>query len=518
MRAESQLTQNQTSNLLHLQFIVFIINEQVSDGLIKIKIIMKFSILASFIFISLNSFSQQKNVLILGTWKTTYKINEVDEKEQTYIFLKDGSGMFTLFSSSRKSDGIGCRIIAEFEWKIEKENELTITFVSNKCECNSYKSKSLKTIKELEQKYRKNFDTLTVKDTFIIKNNSILDFDNHKFLKQPFLSIDCITNNYIFPSIIFSEIHSKSFRSQIYFSFDYVEDVNGLKIEILENRFLNKKTYDLTEDNGGTYFPNLDWKYEELQKIKNPVPFTINLKIYFNGKIENINKTFTIRPLNECLLGYEYLGKYIETSKYIGGFVNEDSPEIKNFISQSFKLTNAKATGNQLNSHNSVKEQVFVLWHYMYTMGFKYSSLSNVSAKGENFNSQYIRSVFETLKEKSANCVDASVLFASALTRLGIQARILILPKHAIVGYVSYENGEPERNFIELTMLDGIKKVSPNSKETIIKSKRLFEQAIQNGNKQYPGDDIVDDSDEYQLYKIDIDFRKDILPIPFKLF
>jgi len=73
--------------------------------------------------------------------------------------------------------------------------------------------------------------------------------------------------------------------------------------------------------------------------------------------------------------------------------------------------------------------------------------------------------------DSSANCIDGTVLFASAIEAMGMNPLIVIIPGHAFVGWKISPNSE-EMEFLETTMID------TNS----------FEDALQRGAKEYQGE------------------------------
>ena len=72
---------------------------------------------------------------------------------------------------------------------------------------------------------------------------------------------------------------------------------------------------------------------------------------------------------------------------------------------------------------------------------------------GEHVNeAQRIRLPRETLKLASANCMDVSVAFASAMENLGMQPLVIIVPGHAFAG-VRLDRDSPKVLYLDLTVL-----------------------------------------------------------------
>lgn len=64
--------------------------------------------------------------------------------------------------------------------------------------------------------------------------------------------------------------------------------------------------------------------------------------------------------------------------------------------------------------------------------------------------SQRVRLPRESLDEGQANCLDGTLLFASLLESIGLNARVVLVPKHALVGW---ETGQDKWQYCETTML-----------------------------------------------------------------
>lgn len=81
---------------------------------------------------------------------------------------------------------------------------------------------------------------------------------------------------------------------------------------------------------------------------------------------------------------------------------------------------------------------------------------------------QTIRYPEESLTNGSANCIDGTVLFASALEYIGIEPYIMLIPGHAFVGWKRW-TGSNKAEFLETTMI----------------SSNTFEEAYNRGNEEF---------------------------------
>ena len=84
-------------------------------------------------------------------------------------------------------------------------------------------------------------------------------------------------------------------------------------------------------------------------------------------------------------------------------------------------------------------------------------------------NPQRVRLPKDSLTQKSANCIDGAVLYASALESIGMNPHIIILPTHAFVCYDTKEDASGQFSCIETTWTGS----------------STFEDAVARGNQEY---------------------------------
>ena len=95
-----------------------------------------------------------------------------------------------------------------------------------------------------------------------------------------------------------------------------------------------------------------------------------------------------------------------------------------------------------------VAEQAGAIYKALTSMGVKY--VNTPVSFGEGI--QRVKFPAETLEDRSGNCIDLSVLFASAFELLDMRPAILIIPGHAFVGVYSWKDSK-EIIPIEATMI-----------------------------------------------------------------
>ena len=76
----------------------------------------------------------------------------------------------------------------------------------------------------------------------------------------------------------------------------------------------------------------------------------------------------------------------------------------------------------------------------------RYATGDPALSRGPTVYSQRVRLLADVWNERRANCLDGSVLIASVLERIGIPAFIVLVPRHAFVGF----HADANRSTVEL--------------------------------------------------------------------
>jgi hypothetical protein len=104
-------------------------------------------------------------------------------------------------------------------------------------------------------------------------------------------------------------------------------------------------------------------------------------------------------------------------------------------------------------AESEVRAQARAIYRALQRSGLSY--VNSLFVMGEHVNeAQRIRLPKETLRLASANCMDVSVVFASAMENLGMQPLVVIVPGHAFAG-VRLAKGSEKVLYLDLTVLPG---------------------------------------------------------------
>ena len=229
-----------------------------------------------------------------------------------------------------------------------------------------------------------------------------------------------------------------------------------IELEVLAGQFAQPSKWSGHISKGVIYqiSPLVEWDYERLNKLSQPVPLTITFNLYVNGTKRTSKKVIAkLRSINDVPFGAMANGEFINNSHLFAAFVNENHPWIDSILKEAIDtgLVNS-FSGYQANDPRDVSQQVFSIWNILQKRGFKYSSITTSSGHSTNIYSQSVRFLDQSITASQANCVDGTVLFASILKKINIEPILVMVPGHMFLGfYMDQEKTQPV--FLETTML-----------------------------------------------------------------
>ena len=275
-----------------------------------------------------------------------------------------------------------------------------------------------------------------------------------------------------------------------------------VNVTLLENSVMNRSSWSGELKTAGTEYyvaPRVNWKFEQLRKVRQQVPLNVTFTVTVDGKdLGEQTQTITLRTINDCPFGVSDAEETIdeenaeeageaeeearEESKGIAGggettsdgeeeesasegeytdmgwmfaaYVNENSPTVERVLKEALgtKIVDSFA-GYQKDPEEIIKE-LFAIWTALQNRGIKYSNITTTAGDSPNVYSQHVRFVDESVANEQANCVDGSVLFASILRKLGLRSFLVTVPGHMFMGVYLTAEGD-ERVALETTKIGG---------------------------------------------------------------
>ena len=234
-----------------------------------------------------------------------------------------------------------------------------------------------------------------------------------------------------------------------------------VRIEVAETPFFSRSISEFVLEKPRkeyTIYPDIIWNYEALKNISQAEPISVAINVEMNGEdLGQRVRTFSVRSINECLLGYVSNGtKFHDTGIFFAAYVNEDNPMIDILLREALntRIVN-RFLGYQSKAPGAVDKQVYALWNVLQKRKFRYSSVSNTSLSSNVVYSQRVRTFDDALESSQINCVDGTVLFASLLRAINIDPILVRTPGHMFVGYYT-DGSHKDMHFLETTMIGDV--------------------------------------------------------------
>lgn len=155
-----------------------------------------------------------------------------------------------------------------------------------------------------------------------------------------------------------------------------------------------------------------------------------------------------------------YWGQQFANAQYIARWITPHDPSVLELVSRARRWVPSGRMPGYNQPHPApaalpaqVRTQAQALFEALKHSGISY--VTSIYTFG-NFNAdaQRIRLPRETLELHSANCIDVTVAFASALENLGLRPLVVIIPGHALVG-VKLSPDSADVLYLDLTVLPG---------------------------------------------------------------
>ena len=205
--------------------------------------------------------------------------------------------------------------------------------------------------------------------------------------------------------------------------------------------------------------------------------------------INRIDRNIDIRvhPLDEALYFVREGSSRIDLGWSFAAWVDPQDPVIDALLD----LAGIEASDRVPSSMDRAErlKRARAIWLGLERRGLRYADDSAGISQGPVIYSQRVRLLSSTWDERVANCLDGSVLIASALERLGVGSFLVLVPGHAFVGFYT-DDGRHEAEFLETTLLGSGSSLKASSRasgdrEVRHRASSGFEAARRAGRARY---------------------------------
>jgi hypothetical protein len=142
-----------------------------------------------------------------------------------------------------------------------------------------------------------------------------------------------------------------------------------------------------------------------------------------------------------------------DMTPYLGAFVTPNAPAILTFLREiAGRHPDARLIGYQVGLDH-VEPQVRAVFEALQAHGITYVNSVLTMTPEQGLHGQRVRLPRESLADRAANCIDGTVLFASLLEAMSMEAAIVLVPGHAFVGWRTWREEPSTWRYLETTMI-----------------------------------------------------------------
>ncbi len=252
--------------------------------------------------------------------------------------------------------------------------------------------------------------------------------------------------NNIYPSLVLSfGVAYPEYARCLTVSLRGLPPSGAVQLRIDSDLFLQPLQVPVNPEPGSqTFSPELPWNYDTLRRTTQMEPHTFVATLLVDGRPQaEAPIVCTVHSVNEAVarILMPSTGQWQDTSVCFAAFVNEDHPFINSLLQEAMAAGSVKAfTGYQFGPQSAL-QQAQAIWDALAARGLSYVNMATDSGTSSLVSTQYVRFPDQSVRDRGANCVDASVLFASVLRRIGLRPVLLFRPGHCFAGYYDAPEG-----------------------------------------------------------------------------
>ncbi|MHC1790278.1 hypothetical protein [Solidesulfovibrio sp.] len=247
--------------------------------------------------------------------------------------------------------------------------------------------------------------------------------------------------------------------------------------------------------------------------VHQPVTATLTARLWLDGVAMGERPArVVIASVNDCVHSFEDDDDFYDTDWLYAAYVNENHPAVQQILREALATGEVSSfTGYQADARG-VRKQVKAVWQALRRRGIRYSSIDRPSAKPDGVGVQHVRLLGEALASRQANCVEGSCLLASVLYKLGLEATLVSLPEHMLLG-VSLDPKGRQQLYLETTMLDDstFEEAAESGDEQVAEA---VEQARKIAARKKAGKGDDDDEEVVNFISISAMRKAGVVPIP----
>ena len=201
-------------------------------------------------------------------------------------------------------------------------------------------------------------------------------------------------------------------------------------------------------------YPPLDWNLPQLRALATPLSTHLSIAMTRDGRDAGERDVdVTVHPLGEALYFVRDGRDTVDLSWIFAAYVDEHDPVVDGILDAAAASgISERFAGYADVEPADVYRQAWAVWHALSARGIRYSTADPAIERGPKVFSQRVRFLADTWNDRSANCIDGSVLIASVLERIGIRTFLVLVPGHAFVGFYTDADAQ-HAAYLETTLI-----------------------------------------------------------------
>ena len=200
--------------------------------------------------------------------------------------------------------------------------------------------------------------------------------------------------------------------------------------------------------------PPLNWNVAQLRTTTSAVSTRLTVTMSRDAIAAGKRVVgISLRPLDEALYFVRDGNDSVDLSWIFAAYVDEHANVVDQILDSAQRSGIVdRFDGYAQANTRAVQRQVWAIWQALSKHGIRYSGADPAIERGPHVFSQRVRFLARTWADRSANCIDGSVLIASVLQRIGIRSFLVLVPGHAFVGYYTDADNR-HAAYLETTLL-----------------------------------------------------------------
>ena len=197
--------------------------------------------------------------------------------------------------------------------------------------------------------------------------------------------------------------------------------------------------------------PRLAWDAPFLRRLAAPRVQPMRIRIEAKGLPAEVHDlTVRVHPLDDALYYFRDGRDRVDLAWVFAAYVDPHDAVVDAVLDLARDA--GTPVGDDAGTTDVKLDQVRAVWNALEIRGLRYAAGDPALSRGPNIYSQRVRLLADSWQSRNVNCIDASVLIASVLERIGIPAFIVLVPGHAFVGFYT-DDARRSAEFVETTLI-----------------------------------------------------------------